>query len=388
MIEERSFAKGAFVFAACFLIPLASAIAGAPGPKRPVGFTLVVAANDPGPIAFTLAPGLKESSRPASLGGMEVVEDPAWPYRTALGSGTFGFGNTGEGDTAIGYQALNRFEEGTYNTATGYAALYFCVGSYNTANGAYALAGRAGSYNTAIGSFAISSPNSMSTWNTAVGAYSLGVPNDSWENVAVGPKTLTRLRFSEGNIAIGYGAFEIPEGSTADSWADNIAIGRGAGSSIIDWANYRPARYNIFIGGHQWGVIGDTNTIRIGTPYSGGGQNRTFISGIVETPFTSSDAPSVVGITSEGRLGTVSSDLLPEGPQGPQGLPGEGLASGALLFLPSGYAPPAGYAFLGSTEIVLSKTLAMTLGPAPGPGRPAPGVKRQTKLTVNVYQKQ
>jgi len=121
------------------------------------------------------------------------------------------------------------------------------------------------------------------------------------------------------------------------------------------------------------GLPEDTNTIRIGSPYAYDssanmqtGQNQTFIAGITETPFIAGDAPAVVGITNEGRLGTMSSDLLPPGPQGPAG---EGLVSGSLLFLVPSATPPAGYAFLGTCDFSL-------------------GGKKPTKLTVNVYKKQ
>jgi hypothetical protein len=55
-----------------------------------------------------------------------------------------------------------------------------------------------------------------------------------------------------------------------------------------------------------------------------------------------------------------------------QGPAGEGLISGSLLFLISSVAPPAGYTFLGTTDLSLTVS----------------GSKKPTKLTVNVYQKQ
>ena len=147
----------------------------------------------------------------------------------------------------------------------------------------------------------------------------------------------------------------------------NTALGKNAGSECTF------GYYNICIGAHVKGLAEDTNTIRIGTPYDPtqsvpfgpAGQNRTFIAGIVESPLSPSDALGAVGITSEGRLGTIATESL-------QGPPGEGLVSGSLLFLRSGVTPPAGYSLLGTTSFSLTTS----------------GSKKPTVITVHVYQKQ
>lgn len=231
-----------------------------------------------------------------------------------------------------------------------------------------------GDYSTAIG-YASLGMNRDRGYNTAVGAFSGVACEWGQENTAMGYRALRsagRLYqlSSDGNTAIGCFALENLSGQAPGFLEGpsryNTALGYKAGSSVLI------GELNIFIGANQEGMPDDTNTIRIGK-----GQNRTFIAGIAETALTSTDGPSVVGITSEGRLGTIASDSLPQGPQGPQGIQGpqgpagEGLIPGSLLYLPSGFAPPAGYVLLGITELALIDPVA----------------KKATRLKVNVYQK-
>jgi len=385
MLRERFCVKRGIVFAACVLVPAVLAAAGTPGARNPVGFTLAATWGEPAPISFTLATRSPELEALAGPGGLGVIEDPGAPFRTALGFNALASNTSGLNNTAVGYNALPFDVLGSDITAIGANALGNAgwAGNGTTAIGAMAMGivPVCEVYNTAIGYG--SSQNSRGPYNTAVGAFS-GVAND-WgqDNTAMGYRTLVNAGRSypfpsDGNTAIGSLALESLTGFA--DWQEgptryNTALGYKAGSSVLI------GEFNIFIGANQSGVANDTNTIRIGTPYSTsypqGGQNRTFISGIVETPLTSGDGPAVVGITGEGRLGTMSSDLLPPGPQGPQGIQGpqgpagEGLVPGSLLFLPSGFAPPAGYAFLGITEFGLTNPVA----------------KKVVRFRVNVYQK-
>jgi len=304
-------------------------------PKAPsIAFTLAATGGDPGPISFTLAPGPAEPTALAGPGGAGVIEEGVAPYGTAVG--WLALANNGN----------------WYNSAFGYLAL--------TNNGG------GGWYNTAVGAFALGS-NFSGGGNTAVGKQALYSNYDGCDNTAIGNRALYMITGLE-NTAVGSMALQ-----NAISGDFNTVLGARAGNAVINGS------HNIYIGASVSGVD-ESNTIRIGKPFDGmPGQYRTSISGIVQSPLTADQQPAVVGICSDGRLGTMSSDLLPSkgdpGPQGPQGVPGpagEGLVPGSLLFLASGFAPPAGYALIGSTE------LAVTV----------PGVKRTIKLTVNVYQKQ
>lgn len=301
-------------------------------------FTLGETGGDPGPIAFTWA---LESTVPASLagpGGAGYIEDPGSPYNTAIGGYALDSNTAGFYNTASGFNALTANDEGFNNTANGALALSFNTsGDSNTASGFEALlSNTTGSFNEASGGYALYS-NTTGNGNTAIGGQAL-LSNTTGRH--------------------------------------NTAIGFDAGY------NCQGGNSNIYLGSFVMGYTEDTNTIRIGKPYdtvSQSGQTQTFIAGIAETALDASMAPAVVGIASDGRLGKFPEELLPEkgdpgeqGPPGIQGPAGEGFVPGALLFLPAGSIPPAGFGFLGRTDLSLA----------------VPGVKRTTKLSVDVYQKQ
>jgi hypothetical protein len=313
-----------------------------------------------------------------------VVEDPGSPFRTALGYQALGSSyGIGEYNTAMGYNAFT-VPGGSYNTVIG--ALAASLGGYGFGMNPVALDGRigAGDYNTGVGAkvFFLYSPGQF---NTATG-YEAAYHGGAAYNTAYGARALYSNDEGDGNTAVGYAALEQVSAGLVDCQSFNTAIGYRAGSLAGGYSE--SGYYNIFIGANQKGISSDGHTIRIGLPYntpiegenySGPhGQNRTFIAGIVESPLSAGDGPAVVGITDEGQLGTISNDLLPQGPPGPQGIQGpagpagEGLLPGSLIFLPSGFNPPSGYTVLGSYDLSLTVS----------------GVKKPTKLTVYVYQKQ
>lgn len=246
------------------------------------------------------------------------------PNVPVVNAGPGGFGAIEDaefGHTALGWGALysNISDAARYDTAIGWNALYSnTTGGNNTAIGAGALINNVtGDMNTALGAGALSF-NTTGTANTATGEGALC-------------SNLT-------------GRF-------------NVAVGQSAGGHVTD------GNFNIHIGAWVMGIEDDSNTIRIGMdfdPYNEppSGQKQTFIAGIVESPLNEQDMPTVVGIDPYGRLGTMSSDLLPskgdKGDPGEPGPQGEGLVSGSLLFLATGTTPPAGYALLGSTEFNLA----------------------------------
>jgi hypothetical protein len=299
------------------------------------------------------------ASAPNGPSPMTVIEDQGFPYRTALGYGALGSNTTGQGNTAVGWSALNfntvgefntasglwalsinssgsfntanGFEAltfnttgasntasgssslrsnstGTRNTASGARALYFSTtGSSNTANGIEALYGNStGSANTASGDQALYS-NTTGFYNAANGYRALYSNTSGFENTATGTLALASTT-GDDNTATGANAlFNNATGSnnTADgayalyftTGFDNTAVGYGAG------VNATTGSYNVFLGSQVSGNAADTNTIRIGLPYSGAnGQNRTFIAGIFGTPLTG--AAYNVYIDANGQLGT------------------------------------------------------------------------------------
>ena len=60
-----------------------------------------------------------------------------------------------------------------------------------------------------------------------------------------------------------------------------------------------------------------------------------------------------VPVQPDGQLGTLEPDQFrgPAGPTGPQGPAGAGLVRGSLLLLSPDASPPAGYVFIGTTQL-------------------------------------
>jgi hypothetical protein len=157
------------------------------------------------------------------------------------GTGSSG-GFAADGNTAIGATALFRNTLGNENTGTGYDALYSnTTGNYNTANGYVALFNNTtGSNNTAVGYGSLYSPGSTTTGNS--------------------------------NTAIGYQAGNAYTGNESN----NIDIGNS-------------------------GSAGESGIIHIGTP---GTQTAIYIAGIYGQ--TSASGLEVL-VNSSGQLGNVTS---------------------------------------------------------------------------------
>lgn len=370
---------GVVVLAAWVLaLPVAGVGTKVSGSSADVEFWLAGTGGEAGPLPFVLAPGSMEPSALAGPAGLGLVEDPGSPFRTGIGFEALAGNTAGEGNTAVGFWALRYNSEGNDNTAVGYLALQHGLGHDNTAVGAHSKYG-SGNFNTSLGSRTLGN-NMLSggDYNTALGYGTMLANRGSDSNTAVGALALNGNVNGSYNTAVGHGALEISGSGFEGGQSYNTALGYRAGAATLGGSGHT-GFYNIFIGANQLGEAHDDNTIRIGLPYAAAddaGQNRTFIAGIVETPFAPSDEPAVVGITTEGRLGTFPSELLPKGDtgdqgiQGPPGPPGEGLVPGSLLFLPASVAPPAGYSLLGSTQFLMIRRT----------GRP-------TLFTVNIYQK-
>jgi hypothetical protein len=177
------------------------------------------------------------------LSGKPVMQIPATGSGN-FGAGPFAFGNNaniGDWNTAIGNNALYSNAGGTDNTALGAGAL-----ASNTTGGD----------NTAIGAFA-SNHNQTGSINTAIGNWAL-----VWTTTG------------SGNIAIGHDAGYSLNGAESN----NIEIG-------------------------NQGTVGESGTIRIGTPAT---QTRFFAAGIVGVQTGNNDAVPIL-IDSAGQLGVTNS---------------------------------------------------------------------------------
>jgi hypothetical protein len=120
--------------------------------------------------------------------------------------------NTGNGNTALGYQALLANTTGNYNTASGNQALFANTsGTHNTASGREALlANTTGSYNTASGESAGDNITTGSN-NTAIG-YNAQVPTATASN---------QVRI--GDILVTYAGVNVAWTTTSDKrWKSDI----------------------------------------------------------------------------------------------------------------------------------------------------------------------
>ena len=263
-------------------------LAGPPGPVGPVGAVgLQGPAGEPGPAGPEGPAGVLSDSRFNTKGGSQALRSLT----------------TGMENSAFGDDALRANTTGSLNSSFGHGALVFNVN---------------GNANSAFGSNALAF-NSTASFNTGVGYGALRDNTTGSSNSAFGHRALTRSS-SGGNTAIGASALV-----NQTSGGGNIAIGANAG------LNYTTTSGNIVIG--NTGVVGDANTIRIGS-----NQVATYLAGINGTDLSTTGIPVVV--TADGRLGTgalLQGPEGPEGPPGPQGPQGEQGSPG-----PQGPAGPTG----------------------------------------------
>ncbi len=195
-------------------------------------------------------------------------------YNSAFGYDALHLNTSGGGNTAVGRQALNVNTTGGANSAFGDVALNSnTTGSENTAVGQLALTGnRTGSNNTAVGEGSLED-NTSGSWNTATGEYSLPLNTTGSYNTASGFFALNGNRSGRYNIGIGYQA-----GYYAATGNNNIEIG-------------------------NFGVAADNNVIRMGTQ---GTQTFTAIAGISGVNVKNGVA---VLVNSKGQLGVMLSSI-------------------------------------------------------------------------------
>jgi Chaperone of endosialidase len=215
-------------------------------------------------------------------------------------------GGYANGNTAEGTEALFSLTTGTDNTAAGFLALvHNTTGFDNTANGFEALALNTTGFQNVANGFEALFHNTTGFQNAANGLEALFENTSGFHNTANGFEALLRNTTGNHNTANGDRALE---GNTTgnDNTTDgahslganttgsrNIALGFGAG------ANLTTGNDNIDIG--NAGVVGEANTIRIGTE---GTQSATFIAGI--SGATVAGGVGVI-VDTNGHLGTVSS---------------------------------------------------------------------------------
>ena len=211
------------------------------------------------------------------------------PGNTAFGNGAL-VGDSGSGNTAIGFNALNADKRnGTDNTAIGAFALESNTSGYNnTATGSGALMSNTmGWQNTAVGLIALEG-NTTGSANTAIGSLALTSNSIGNGNTAIGEEALFLHTAGNNNTAIGLGALYLD--TTGNN---NIAVGFEAGFNLTTGRN----NIDIF----DKGVAGESNTIRIGTART---QTNAYVAGISGATVPTG-VPVIVDTT--GHLGTTTS---------------------------------------------------------------------------------
>lgn len=171
----------------------------------------------------------------------------------------------------------------------------FTDGQSNVGMGSFALLKlQDGNGNVAYGTRSLGEVVS-SNGNTAVGNNALENLLSGESNVSIGINSLIQLQFGDENIAIGSDPlFFLGSGS------NNIALGSDVG------INYTGAESSNIIIGNS-GLLGESNSIRIGTQGIGiGQQTRVFLAGIVGTTVTG----NLVNVSATGQLGETSISSL------------------------------------------------------------------------------
>ena len=136
---------------------------------------------------LTAPVGYSNASNSLNVGGSPVVR-AFGTFNTAVGIGAMGGGkNTGNNNTANGYQAL-------YSNTTGY---------YNTANGMYALSSNTTGYNNTANGYQALYRNTTGNGNVANGSYTLCYNTTGYNNIANGYQALYNNTTAYGNTANG-----------------------------------------------------------------------------------------------------------------------------------------------------------------------------------------
>ncbi len=154
---------------------------------------------------------------------MQYANNTATPYTSsnvavgyeALRGSATASANTGNLNTAIGYQSLWSNTTGAQNTASGMQALYSnTTGTNNTANGQGALyANTTGANNTATGTASLDA-NTTGADNTANGTNALTANTTGGQNTGIGKDALAANTVGGSNSALGYQALMANVGGT------------------------------------------------------------------------------------------------------------------------------------------------------------------------------
>lgn len=141
--------------------------------------------------------------------------------------------NTGNYNTAIGYQSMTNNTNGSYNVGAGTSALGVNqTGAYNTAIGEEALYHNVTNANTSVGYQSLYSTN-MGGFNTAIGYMAMWTNTGGANGTAIGARAMyyaySGSGFNNYNVAVGYEALRGSATPSSNSGNYNTVIGYQSG---------------------------------------------------------------------------------------------------------------------------------------------------------------
>jgi hypothetical protein len=270
----------------------AKGAAGAAGPNTGIGagsqsVPSISFNGDPNTGIFS--PGADQI---AIVAGGQLLMHNKGNGNTALGLNAISTASPGAGNTAVGASALASVtSSGNDNTAIGQFALSANQGGdNNVAIGRSALANNTeGSFNTAVGYQALMAQTTTNGGNTAFGALALAANTEGTTSTAIGGAALASNTTGLGNTALGAGAlnfnttgnFNSAAGGNAlglnTTGSQNVAFGRFALGSSQTGANSTALGYqalqNATGGGNTAVGKGALGAVFSGTNNIGIGQN-------------------------------------------------------------------------------------------------------------------
>jgi len=216
-----------------------------------------------------------DGNKNAAYGREALFNNLGGNENTGIGYQALSSNFSGNYNTATGSQALKGNGSGSYNVANGYQALNTGSGSYNTAIGYSAMGGSgSGSNNTAVGNTTLPL-NSTGIDNTAAGSLALAENTTGSTNTAVGSNALRANHNASNNVAVGYNALAGTnnDGNTAvgtntglngSNGTNCTFIGYQAGINSGGLTNATAIGYNATVTSNNSLVLGDIGNISVG----------------------------------------------------------------------------------------------------------------------------
>jgi len=222
---------------------------------------------------------------------------------------------TGDGNVAVGFNALAQEDAHGLNVAIGNSTLY-------------SLNAGANAYNTAVG-YSAGTAVRQGISNTLIGANAGDALTDSDLNVAIGYNALTADTLGSKSVAVGDGTL-VQQNFTSATASYNIAVGNDAGRSITT------GRFNVIMGARSL-YNGNSNCdggtfIGYGSGGNSGGvtgDDNTFVGRNTGTLVTSGQRNTLLGSTAGNAITTGGNLMCLGRDAGVSGSPGGAFTTGS-----------------------------------------------------------